>query len=63
MMDECYQIYLVTFRTNAGGVMMHGHMLVFARNAEEASAAAEREVQRVIVDSREIVIDEARLPE
>lgn len=62
-MDEGYQIYLVTFRTNSGGVLMHGHMLVFARNAEEASAAAEQEVERVIVKSSQVVIDDVRLSE
>ena len=42
---------------------MQGTMLVFARNTEDASAAAEQEVQRVIVKSNQIVIDDVRLSE
>lgn len=60
-MEEHYQIYVVTFRTNSGGVMMQGTLLVFARDAPEASALAEEEVQRLIVKSSQIVIDDVRL--
>ena len=43
--------------------MMQGTLLVFARDAPEASAQAALEVQRVIVKSSEVVIDDARLLE